>query len=71
GIEQGLDAIVGVTSAAVERMLRKLGFTVERLGRPQRIGNVMSVAFRLPLDESTQQAVCGALMSAPPMEQAA
>lgn len=71
GIEQGLDAIVGVTSAAVERMLRKLGFTVERLGRPQRIGNVMSVAFRLPLGESTQLAVCGALMNAPPIEQAA
>jgi acyl homoserine lactone synthase len=62
GISQGLDAIVGVTSAAVERMLRKLGFTVERLGKPRRIGNVMSVAFRLPLDEATQQAVCGTVL---------
>ncbi|MEO7326232.1 MAG: acyl-homoserine-lactone synthase [Dokdonella sp.] len=70
GVEQGLDAIIGVTSAAVERMLRQLGFKVERLGRPQKIGKVMSVAFRLPLDERTQEAVCGAVISAP-MEQAA
>jgi acyl homoserine lactone synthase len=59
GVAQGLESIVGVTSAAIERMLRGLGFTVERLGRPRRIGNVMSLAFRLRLDESTQQAVCG------------
>jgi acyl homoserine lactone synthase len=69
GLQQGLDAIVGVTSAAVERMLRHLGFTVERLGRPQRIGKVMSVAFRLPFDEATQQAVCGGQRN--PLERAA
>ncbi|GAA0709219.1 hypothetical protein GCM10009105_09480 [Dokdonella soli] len=62
GVAQGLDAIVGVTSTAVERMLRQLGFAVQRLGQPQRIGRVMSVAFRLPLDESTQQAVCGTVL---------
>lgn len=70
GISQGLDAIVGVTSAPVERMLRQLGFTVERLGRVQRIGNVMSVAFRLPLDEATQRAVCGTVVQ-PMLERAA
>lgn len=64
GVEQGLDAIVGVTSAAVERMLRQLGFTVERLGAVRRIGKVMSVAFRLPLDEATQRAVCGSVVQA-------
>lgn len=70
GISRGLDAIVGVTSAAVERMLRRLGFTVERLGRPQRIGKVMCVAFRLPLDEATQLAVCGEILR-PRLERAA
>jgi acyl homoserine lactone synthase len=61
-----IHTIVGVTSAAVERMLRRLGFNVERLGAPQRIGRVMSVAFRLPMDEATQMAVCGGLVHALP-----
>lgn len=70
GVDQGLQAIVGVTSTPVERMVRQMGFTVERLGRPQRIGNVMSIAFRLPLDERTQLAVCGTALRNP-LEQAA
>jgi acyl homoserine lactone synthase len=70
GLAQGLDAIVGVTSAAIERMLRGLGFDVERLGRPRRIGNVMSVAFRLELDDATQLAVCGEIVQ-PALERAA
>jgi len=70
GVELGLDAIVGVTSAAVERMLVRLGFAVERLGRPQRIGRVMSVAFRLALDEPVQRAVCGVPVQ-PSLERAA
>ena len=53
-------ALVGVTSAPLERMLRHLGFKVERLGRPRRIGNVMSLAFRLPLDDAVVRAVCAA-----------
>lgn len=65
----GLDAIVGVTSAAVERMLVRLGFDVERLGRPRRIGRVMSLAFRLAMDERTQQAVCGTVLR--PLDRAA
>jgi len=57
---RGLDSIVGVTSVAIERMLLSLGFKVQRLGRPQRIGNVTSLAFRLPVDIDTQVAVLGA-----------
>jgi acyl homoserine lactone synthase len=64
GVEQGLDAIVGVTSAAIERMLVGLGFDVQRLGRPRRIGRVMSLAFRLDLDEQTQRNVCGEVLRA-------
>ncbi len=61
GVARGLDAIVGVTSIAIERMLLALGFRVERLGKPRRIGNVTSLAFRLPLDAEVQMAVCGAI----------
>jgi len=61
---RGLESIVGVTSVAIERMLVSLGFKVERLGRPQRIGNVTSLAFRLPVDVDTQIAVLGAPLEA-------
>jgi acyl homoserine lactone synthase len=49
---QGVRDLVGVTSAPIERMLRHLGLQVERLGRPRRIGTVMSLAFRLPVAEN-------------------
>mgnify|MGYP000210948522 CR=1 FL=1 len=58
-VARGFDSIVGVTSIAIERMLVSLGFKVQRLGRPQRIGNVTSLAFRLPVDADVQMAVCG------------
>jgi len=61
---RGFESIVGVTSVAIERMLVSLGFKVERLGRPQRIGNVNSLAFRLPIDKETQAAVCGSSVEA-------
>ena len=57
---RGIESIVGVTSIAIERMLVSLGFKVHRLGRPQRIGSVTSLAFRLPVDEEIRIAVCGA-----------
>lgn len=48
----GVDALVGVTSAPVERMLRHLGLRVERLGVPRRIGNVKSLAFSMSVAEN-------------------
>lgn len=48
----GVDALVGVTSAPIERMLRHLGLQVERLGEARRIGRVMSLAFRMPVAEN-------------------
>jgi acyl homoserine lactone synthase len=47
--QQQVEALVGVTSAPVERMLKRMGLEVERLGRVQRIGQVMSLAFRIPI----------------------
>lgn len=49
---QGVDDLVGVTSAPVERMLRHMGLHVERLGEARRIGKVMSLAFRMPVMEN-------------------
>jgi acyl homoserine lactone synthase len=48
----GVDALVGVTSAPIERMLRHLGLQVERLGEARRIGRVMSLAFRMPVADN-------------------
>lgn len=48
----GIEDLVGVTSAPVERMLRHMGLRVERLGTPRRIGKVMSLAFRMPVAEN-------------------
>jgi acyl homoserine lactone synthase len=45
----GARSLVGVTSAAFERMLLGLGIELRRLARPRRIGSVMSLAFELPL----------------------
>ena len=46
----GIEDLVGVTSAPVERMLRHMGLEVERLGLARKIGKVMSLAFRMPVD---------------------
>ncbi|MET0230371.1 MAG: acyl-homoserine-lactone synthase [Rhodanobacteraceae bacterium] len=46
----GIDAYVAVTTVAVERLVTRLGLTVERYGPPRQIGCELSVAFRLPMD---------------------
>lgn len=48
----GIEDLVGVTSAPIERMLRHMGLQVERLGAARRIGKVMSLAFRMPVAEN-------------------
>ncbi len=45
----GAEGVVGVTSAAFERMMRHMGLRVERLGAPRRIGKTMSLAFHMPV----------------------
>ncbi len=49
---QDAESLVGVTSAPFERMMRHMGLHVERLGKPRRIGKVMSLAFRMPVAEN-------------------
>ena len=46
----GIDAYVAVTTVAVERLVARLGLTIERYGPPRQIGCERSVAFRLPMD---------------------
>lgn len=47
-----VDSLVGVTSAAFERLMRHMGVKLDRLGPPQRIGTVMSLAFSIPIQDN-------------------
>ena len=48
---------VTVTTAAIERMLRKQGVNVHRLGPPLRIGQVLTVACFIEIDDITLRAL--------------
>ena len=47
-----------------ERLVARLGLTIERFGPPRQIGNALSVAFRLPMDARAAE-VLGTPESAP------
>jgi acyl homoserine lactone synthase len=49
GLSRGLAAIATVTDLRVERILRRSGWTLERLGAPREIGNTTAVAGLLPV----------------------
>ncbi len=59
--ENGIERYVSVTSVAIERMFRKLGVHVERLGPPIKIGRVLTVACSLEIDATTEFALFGTL----------
>ncbi len=48
----GVDALVGVTSAPIERMFRHMGLQVERLGAARKVGKVMTLALHMPVAEN-------------------
>ena len=52
--EAGIDTFVAVTTVSVERLVAKLGLRIERFGPARRIGNALSVAFRLPMDAQAE-----------------
>jgi acyl homoserine lactone synthase len=54
----GIEAYVAVTTVAVERLVARLGLTIERYGPPRQVGCELSVAFRLPMD-ARAEAVLG------------
>jgi acyl homoserine lactone synthase len=43
-LSRGADQIVTVTDARMERILRKVDWSLKRIGRPKQIGNTMAVA---------------------------
>lgn len=53
----GIARYVTVTTAAIERMLRKQGVNVHRLGPPLRIGQVLTVACFIEIDAITLRAL--------------
>jgi acyl homoserine lactone synthase len=55
--EQGIARYVTVTTAAIERMLKKQGVNVHRLGPPLRIGSVLTVACFIEIDDITLRAL--------------
>ncbi len=55
--ERGIVRYVTVTTAAIERMLNRQGLHVTRLGMPRKVGNVLTVACAIEVDEITLGAV--------------
>ena len=62
---RGASTLVGVTSAAFERMLLGLGLELRRLGGARGMGRVVSLAFELPLDAANLQRVSSCLLPDP------
>lgn len=53
----GIARYVTVTTAAIERLLKKQGVNVFRLGRPVRVGHVLTMACYIEIDDVTQRAL--------------
>lgn len=53
GLARGLKKILTVTDVRMERILRRAGWVLERLGLPQPIGKTMAVAGLLDVSECT------------------
>lgn len=53
----GIARYVTVTTAAIERLLKKQGVNVHRVAPPQRIGNVLAVACFIEIDDITLRAL--------------
>lgn len=57
GIANGIARYVTVTTAAIERMMKKMGLSVHRVGPPIRIGAVLTVACFIEIDAITLAAL--------------
>jgi acyl homoserine lactone synthase len=53
----GIARFVTVTTAAIERMLKKQGVDVHRVGPPLRIGHVLTVACFIEINDTTLRAL--------------
>jgi len=57
GEARGLVSIATVTDLRMERILRRAGWTLERLGAPRRIGSTVAVAGLLPIADVVLAAI--------------
>lgn len=57
----GVTEIVTVTSVGVERLIRNLGLKTERFGPAIQIGEVRTVALRVPMDDAAELKLWGDL----------
>jgi acyl homoserine lactone synthase len=55
----GIREIVTVTSVGVERLIRNLGLKTERFGPALQIGDVRTVALRIPMDDAAELSLWG------------
>ncbi len=53
----GIERFVFVTSVTLERLIRRLGFTLHRFSEPQQVGKVMSVACWLDVNSESRQLI--------------
>lgn len=57
GRARGQASIATVTDARMERILRRAGWPLQRLGSPRRIGSTMAVAGLLPIEDPALEAI--------------
>lgn len=55
--QRGIARYVTVTTAAIERLLRKQGLNVHRIGPPVRVGSELTVACFIEVDDVTRRAL--------------
>jgi acyl homoserine lactone synthase len=60
----GISQYVTVTTTPIERMLRRTGMELSRLGPPQRIGVENAVALKIAMSQQTHVAMFGSLAAA-------
>lgn len=64
GDRMGIEHYVTVTTASIERMMRRAGFAVTRYGSPMRIGVEIAVALDFDIGEQTHEALFGKQLEA-------
>lgn len=64
GDKMGIEHYVTVTTASIERMMRRAGFAVTRFGPPMRIGVENAVALNFDIGEQTHEALFGKMLKA-------
>lgn len=64
GDKMGIEHYVTVTTASIERMMRRAGFAVTRFGPPMRIGVENAVALNFDIGKQTHEALFGKMLEA-------